>query len=204
LCQEAFADYSQVIPGYQAKDKKVIEKRRFRMDDQNFDSAACCKIMEDALSSTMEPDEILKQCLNAIVESLNSERGFVMLYDSTLNELSVMAAHNVDPDSIFTTAEVSQTIINTVYYEAKPVMSSNALGDPRFAEKSSVVISGLRSILCVPMTTEKGLIGLIYVDNRMKIDAFQQGHLQFLQECANKFSQVVVKLFPDTRAKPRV
>jgi GAF domain-containing protein len=173
------------------------------MDELNLDAIACSKMMVDLLRSTMEPDEILGKCLNIVVESLKCERGFVMLYDSTLNELGVMAAHNVDPDSIFTTAEVSQTIINTVYYEAKPVMSSNALGDPRFAEKSSVVISGLRSILCVPMTTEKGLIGLIYVDNRSMIDAFQQSHLQFLQECANKFAQVIMKLFPDTQARLR-
>jgi GAF domain-containing protein len=157
--------------------------------------------MEEAIASLESPDEILEACLGVIIEALETERGFIMLYDSNFDELNVFAAHNIDPDSIFTTAEVSQTILNSVYQEVKPIMSYNALDDPRFSEKSSVVISGLRSILCVPITASEGLLGVVYVDDRMRIGAFDQRQLQFLGECSKKLSEIMLKVFPEIKPK---
>jgi len=171
------------------------------VDGDKLDITATYARIEEALSLKESPDEILEASLYAIVEAVECERGFVMLYDSNFEELNVFAAHNIDPDTLSTTAEVSQTIINSVYEEKKPVMSSNALDDPRFSEKSSVVISGLRSILCVPILTENGLLGLIYLDNRLRIGAFEQKHLQFLEEASKKLSEVIRKLFPEMQAK---
>jgi GAF domain-containing protein len=173
------------------------------VENQKLDLIITYKQMDDSIESLESPDEILEACLNVIMDAIETERGFIMLYDSNFDELNVFAAHNIDPDTLFSTAEVSQTIINTVYEEVKPVMSSNALDDPRFSEKSSVVISGLRSILCVPITSEKGLLGLVYVDNRMRIGAFEQKHLRFLEQCAKKLSHIIMKIFPEMLPKGR-
>ncbi|MHC9540362.1 MAG: GAF domain-containing protein [Vulcanimicrobiota bacterium] len=171
------------------------------MDSDKLDIIVTNAKIDEAVASKESPDEVLEASLFAVVEAVECERGFVMLYDSNFDELNVFAAHNIDPDTLSTTAEVSQTIINSVYEEKKPIMSSNALDDPRFSEKSSVVISGLRSILCVPIMMEKGLLGLIYLDNRLRIGAFEQKQLQFLEEASKKLSEVIMKLFPEMQAK---
>jgi len=172
------------------------------VDSDKLDITVTCAKIDDAVASKESPDEVLDTSLNAVVEAVECERGFVMLYDSNFDELNVFAAHNIDPDTISTTAEVSQTIINNVYEEEKPILSSNALDDPRFSEKSSVVISGLRSILCVPIMVEQGLLGLVYLDNRLRIGAFEQKHLQFIEEASKKLAEVIMKLFPEMQAKP--
>ncbi|MDQ7821908.1 MAG: GAF domain-containing protein [Candidatus Eremiobacteraeota bacterium] len=173
------------------------------MDEENLDISRINQLMDQSTQTLESPDEILEDCLKNIVEAIDAERGFIMLYDSNFDELNVFAACNIDPDTLFTTAEVSQTVINNVYEEEKSVMSSNALDDPRFSEKSSVVISGLRSIACVPILIESGLVGLIYVDNRLRIGAYEQKHLQFLETCTRKLAEVILKVFPETQAKPR-
>jgi GAF domain-containing protein len=173
------------------------------MDSDKLDIAVTRAIIDEAVTSKESPDDVLEAGLHAVVEAVECERGFIMLYDSNFDELNVFAAHNIDPDTLSTTAEVSQTIINNVYEEEKPVMSSNALDDPRFSEKSSVVISGLRSILCVPIIAEQGLVGLVYLDNRLRIGAFEIKHQQFLEEISKKLAEVIMKIFPEMQAKPR-
>jgi GAF domain-containing protein len=178
-----------------------IPSRRVSVDSAKLNLTATYSRMEEAILSLESPDEILEACLSVIIEELETERGFIMLYDSNFDELNVFAAHNIDPDTIFTTAEVSQTILNSVYHECKPIMSYNALDDPRFSEKSSVVISGLRSILCVPITVQEGLLGVVYVDDRLRIGAFDQRQLQFLCECSKKLSEIMCKVFPEIKPK---
>jgi adenylate cyclase len=160
-------------------------------------------MMDEALAAVQEPHKAVYSCLKIVVDALDCDRGFILFHDHQKNRLGVLAAHELEPDTILTTAEVSQTIISTVYQEEKTVMTSNALDDPRFSETSSIVISGLRSVLSVPITTDKGLIGLIYLDNRLRKDAFAQSHRQFLEICARKLSQIILRLFPDIRPRIR-
>lgn len=173
------------------------------MADEKLDVSATSILLDDAAASDNSADVILEACLDILAERLDSERAFIMLYDSNFEELNVFAAKNLDPNNILSTAEVSQTIINSVYEGAKPIVSTNASDDPRFSEKSSVVISGLRSVICVPIMIEEGLIGIIYMDNRLRIGAYQQKHLDFLNMCSKKMAQIILYLFPDTQPKPR-
>lgn len=173
------------------------------MGEETLDINTTYKRLDETVTSGGSPDEILDACLNIIVQQVESERGFIMLYDSNFEELNVFAANNIDPDTLSTTAEVSQTIINSVFKDEKAIISTNALDDPRFSDRSSVVISGLRSVLCVPISIESGLIGLIYMDNRLRIGAYRQKHLEFLTQCAGRIGEIILKLFPDTQPKPK-
>jgi signal transduction protein with GAF and PtsI domain len=160
-------------------------------------------LMDEASRNGENPNEVFNDCLTAICKALNAERGFIMIYESEFREMMVYATYNLDPITLFTTAEVSQTVIDSVARDCIPILSTNALDDPRFKDKSSVVISGLRSVLCVPITLETGLLGLIYLDNRMKIGAYLKEHLDFLNEVAVRLSEIIVRIFPHAKAKPR-
>jgi adenylate cyclase len=163
-----------------------------------IDSAGSFKLLDEAINSNEKPGWIMKECLVIIVNALKCEKAFIMLYDSNLSALNVVAGHNINPRQ-FDDAEVSQTIIDKVFSEGKPVIAYNALTDERFSTKLSVVLSGLRSILCVPLKAEDSLKGLIYADNSKKSNAFKKVHLLFLEECANRLAPAVARLFPESR-----
>ena len=48
------------------------------------------------------------------------------------------------------------------------------------------MILGLRSILCVPIMVKDRLIGLVYVDNRLHIGLFNEGHRDLLTAFASQ------------------
>lgn len=165
-------------------------------DSQDLQSRARSIIRLESISYD-SPDEALQSCLSKVVEAIGAERGFIMIYDSGFDELSVFVTHNLDIDTIFTSAEISQTVVNQLFEERKSILSSNASYDPRFSDKSSVIISGLRSLMCVPIQNEKGLLGLIYLDNRTVAGFYSKEDLELLECCGKEMAAVMEHVLPD-------
>lgn len=161
------------------------------------------KKIDEAVKKPDSPGVILNECLKIIVESLGAERGAILLYDSNFDELNAMAVHNLDSETFFSSAEVSISVIDKVYKEHVSLMSYDAVSDPRFSDKLSVLVSALRSFLCVPMTTAKGLLGIIYVDDRSRAKAYANEHLSFLENCSKKLSEVIAEFYPNLEPKPK-
>jgi HD-GYP domain-containing protein (c-di-GMP phosphodiesterase class II) len=59
-----------------------------------------------------------------------------------------------------------------VVAHAIPILTTNALDDPRFSAQASVIAYNLRSILCVPLKAKERLIGVLYADSRLKEGLF--------------------------------
>jgi GAF domain-containing protein len=173
------------------------------MDNGTLDVASLFKAIREMHISSNSPTEILEIFLDNVVEVLNAERGFILLYDAGTKNLKPYACHNVDPDFLFIGELISLTVINSAFLEEKAILISDALDDPRFANMTSVVLSQLRSVVCVPISNEKGVLGIIYVDNRFKKGFYKAEHLQFLKESAQKLSELIVEKMPDIQFKSR-
>ncbi len=152
--------------------------------------------LDSIASSLPAGKECLSACFNAIIEALKPERGFVLLYEKEAAGLKAFLGHRVDLQNLFTAEEVSQSIINVVLEDEKPLLTNDAMDDPRFSTKISVLVSGIRSVLCVPLVSSRGFFGLIYIDNRMTKGFYRKEDLDYLVECAKKFSLVVERCTP--------
>lgn len=171
------------------------------MEELEIDAESVLKEIENASKLPNEPRVILEECLILISDALEAERAAIMLYDSNFDKLNPIAVDNIDSETFFSSAEVSLSVIDKVYKEQRSLMSYDALSDPRFSDKLSVIISALRSFLCVPIKSNDGLMGLIYVDNRTKTKAYTHKHLMFLENCAQKLSEIINELFPNMQPK---
>lgn len=125
-----------------------------------------------AFNSSLNLEEMLDQVMDEVVHSLRAERGFLMLYDAK-GELTFQTARGMDRSSIEDPEfQVSQSIVQRVAKEGEPILTSNALTDGDLADQRSILRLGLRSVLCVPLKLKERIIGLIYVDNRLKTGIF--------------------------------
>lgn len=144
-----------------------------------------------ALGSTLDVDKVLNQAMDAIIGLTGAERGFLMLFEDQ-GELEVRVARNVDKETLNEEAfAVSRSVIELVAAEGQGIVTTNAAQDPRFAERASVVTHNLRSILCVPLQTRGHIIGVIYVDNRMRSGAFQDKDLELLSAFAAQAAMAI-------------
>jgi sigma-B regulation protein RsbU (phosphoserine phosphatase) len=69
--------------------------------------------------------------------------------------------------------------------EGQPILTSDAQSDDRFKQRKSVMMLGLRAILCVPLKIKDKISGAVYVDNRIHIGVFTQDDLELLTSIAS-------------------
>jgi sigma-B regulation protein RsbU (phosphoserine phosphatase) len=133
------------------------------------------------LNSSLDLDEVLDNVMDRVIEVTGAERGFLMLHDPETNDLAFRVARGMDRSDLDTPVfQVSTTIVREVWKTGKALLTDNAQYDTRFKRGESIMLLGLRSILCVPITIKERLIGLVYVDNRLQVGLFNEEHLALL------------------------
>ncbi len=156
------------------------------------------------LNSTLDLDQVLNRAMDIIIDVTHAERGFLMLASPETGELAFQVARNMDRATISTPAfQVSCSIIERVAQSGKPVVTTDALNDPRFSFQESVVSLSLRSILCLPLKVKERIIGVIYVDNRLRAGQFQQRDLEALAAFSDQAAIAIenARLFEGIRQK---
>lgn len=153
------------------------------------------------VNSSLELDEVLQIVMDTLIQLINAERGFLMLCGQD-GELMIRVGRNWDRESIpENDAAISRTVVNRVFRNGKPILTTNAQEDPRFNDQESVVAYNLLSILCVPMQVKGEVIGVIYVDNRMQSGIFAVKELELLSAFANQAAVAIdnARLFASVR-----
>ncbi|MBI2864763.1 MAG: GAF domain-containing protein [Chloroflexi bacterium] len=148
--------------------------------------------ISQTLNSTLHLEQLLNTVMDRIIEVLKAERGFLMLLDDETGQLDFKVARNMSRETISESSfQVSRSIMEKVVAEATPVLTTNAQADPRFSTQASVIGFSLLSILCVPLIAKDKLIGVVYVDNRIKAGLFGQRDLDLLVAFANQAAMAI-------------
>ena len=116
-----------------------------------------------AVSHTLDIDELLGRILELVSEWVEADRGCIMLVDPETRELRIKARRDrtaADPGSM----AISRTILDYVMERREGVLTSDAQDDDRFSSGGSVVRTGVREAICVPMQGRYDVVGVIYVD----------------------------------------
>ena len=133
------------------------------------------------LNSSLDLGTVLENVMDRVIEVTGAERGFLMLCDNSRGELEFKVARGLDRRDLESPEfQVSTTIIRKVVQTRQPLLTDNAQFDERFTRGDSIMILGLRSILCVPILVKERLIGLVYVDNRLQAGLFNESHRELL------------------------
>lgn len=139
------------------------------------------------LNSSLDLDEVLNTIMDRVIEVTGAERGFLMLRDDQQGGLVFKVARGLDRSDLESPAfQVSTTIIDEVERNNTPLLTDNAQYDQRFSRGESIMVLGLRSIMCVPITVMGRMIGVVYVDNRLQAGLFNDDHLALLTAFASQ------------------
>jgi serine phosphatase RsbU (regulator of sigma subunit) len=153
--------------------------------DSSSDRLALLYQLSQTFNSSLDLDEVLNNVMDEVVAAMRAERGFLMLREPN-GQLGFRAARGMDQktidDPVF---QISRSTVERVAQEGKPVITSDAQADSRFSGRHSVVMLGLRSIMCAPLKVKENTIGVVYVDNRLAAGIFSQADLDLLNAIAS-------------------
>jgi phosphoserine phosphatase RsbU/P len=120
-----------------------------------------------------------------VIAATRAERGFLMLPDAD-GRLVFRAARGMDQQTIEAPEfQISRGVVERVAREGRPCLTSNAQDDAWLSKRESVMVLGLRSILCVPLQLKGATLGIIYVDNRLQAGLFTPDDLELLTAIAS-------------------
>ncbi len=153
------------------------------MDTSNSHLALLYRISQ-TLNSSLDLDEVLNRVIDEVIAVTRAERGFLVL-NGAEGSLDFRAARGLDRQRLEAPEfQISRGIVERVAREGQPMLTSDAQSDARLNLRQSVMILGLRSILCVPLQLKGRVTGVIYVDNRLQAGLFTQADLDLLAAIA--------------------
>jgi transcriptional regulator with GAF, ATPase, and Fis domain len=126
-----------------------------------------------ALNEEQDLARLLTQIVDAAIQICGAERGFLILGKD--GEHSVEVARNFAQEEVLSPEfKISRTIANRVMASGVPELTTNAQEDDRFRDLQSVADLRLRSVLCIPIRIRGEVGGVLYVDNRLQQQVFQE------------------------------
>jgi sigma-B regulation protein RsbU (phosphoserine phosphatase) len=130
-------------------------------------------------------EDTLKLTIDLVFQAIPAERGYLLLKEK--NELVCKIARDVQHTASSQSPlqiQLSSSITNKVLAEGIPILTSDAMHDPRFQAQQSVVLSNIRSVMAVPLASGEETFGMIYVDNPFH-NRFKEEDLKVLTTIAS-------------------
>lgn len=208
--QEVLRQYGMNIP---ASSLDGLRKMRMRLDNLGMQLMGAQSELRQLrglaettalINSSLESGDVLNQVIDKVVQLTGAERGYILLRNEETGELEFRVARGIDQEQLDEEEFiVSNTIVQRVVETGEPVLTHNALNDPRYQGQESIIGFALRSILAVPLKVNEDVIGVVYCDNRIRAGLFKDHELNLLNAFANQAAVAIqnARLFEAVRAQ---
>ena len=137
-----------------------------------------------ALNEEQDLRRLLTSVVDAAIRLTDAERGFLIL--GTGDESTVEVARNFAQEEVQSPEfNISRTIAQRVRDRGVAELTTNAQEDDRFRGLRSVEDLRLRSVLCIPLRIRGAVGGVLYVDNRLQQQVFEEREKSLLTSLAD-------------------
>lgn len=135
------------------------------------------------LISIVELNDLMDKLMNYVFRITKADRGFLMLLNEDAELIPLIARHRKKDGDV--TITISKTITREVIEKKVAILTSDASRDDRFLSTESIIVNSIHSAMCVPLWSNKGVIGILYVDYMHTLEQFTQDDLELLTAFAN-------------------
>lgn len=177
----------EVLTGPAERIERVEEDERLRRFTTSLD-------LQRGLNPGAGLAALLPKVVASMLEVTSAERGFLLLAGPGGN-LEVAARSGLSWED-FQSDDVggkfggsfsgSVGAVQRVLAMGAPVVSADVRSDAELGERASVVATGIRALLCVPVRALDRLIGVMYADSRKPGAAFTELDLEILEALASQ------------------
>jgi pSer/pThr/pTyr-binding forkhead associated (FHA) protein len=155
-----------------------------RLEEERVRRFSTSLELRRGLTPELGLSELLPRVVDSMLELTGAERGFLLLADAD-GELGV-AARSGQSWEDFRAGEFggSAGAVQRVLSTGGPVVAADARSDAELGERASIVATGIRALLCIPVHALDRLIGVMYADSRKPGAAFTELDLEILEALA--------------------
>ncbi|SRR6266545_3986812 len=163
---------------------EVLQGTIERVEEERLRRLTTSLEVRRGLDPRMGLAELLPRVVASMLELTNAERGFLLLAGPE-GDLEVAARSGLSGDDM-RTEEFGGSLgaVQRALATGTSLVSADALSDAELAGRASVIATGIRALLCVPVHALDRLIGVMYADSRKPGTAFTELDLEILEALA--------------------
>jgi PAS domain S-box-containing protein len=158
---------------------------------RHLDLATVIKVSQ-AVSGEIVLEKLLDTLMRIAIAQAGAERGLLIL--SREAELRIEAEATTDADTILvqlrdaplSTAALPESVLHYVLRTRENVILDDAAAHAPYAADPYIRERRVRSILCLPLTTQAKLIGVIYLENNLAPRVFMPARIAVLRLLASQ------------------
>jgi GAF domain-containing protein len=146
------------------------------------------------LREPVDTADLLRRLLQSAMELTKGERGLVLVagFDGTIRaKVASGFSPGPSPEQPF---PGSVGAVERALETRASVVVSDAQVDGFLGKRDSVVRMGLATVACVPLCSDAGVIGLLYIDSCQTLDGFTELDLAILEALADEAALVLATL----------
>ena len=161
-----------------------------------FDILSVAKASQ-AISEKIVLNELIETLMRIVLESAGAQRGCLLLAGQDTLRLAAEASAEATVDiRLYLDAPTVETsvpaaIVNYVHRSRVPVLLGDASGDHAFSADPYFAARHPKSVLCLPIIRQAGIVGLLYLENNLVPYTFTPERLPVLELLA---SQVAISI----------
>ena len=158
---------------------------------EHLDLATVIKVSQ-AVSGEIVFEKLIDTLMRTAIEQAGAERGVLVL--SSWSEARIAAEATISGDTVvvelrndpLTAVALPESVLHYVLRTNKTVILDDAAARPPFAEDPYIRDRQARSILCLPLTSQAKLAGLLYLENNLARSVFAPARTAVLKLLASQ------------------
>jgi GAF domain-containing protein len=145
------------------------------------------------LSSEIKLDKLLQTLMRIVIENAGADRGFLILAENRRLRIAAAGSSNDKESEVIvaqagaleaSNSEVALAIVNYVAHTQEDVVLNDATREGMFTSDPYILQKQPRSVLCIPVTNQGRMVGLLYLENGLNTDVFTAERLTILRVLA--------------------
>ncbi len=125
------------------------------------------------ISSSLQIDDQLPVIMDAVIQLTGADKALLLLYNAN-NELEIRAEHPPPNDPPKKGAKYSTGIIEQVMKTGQAQFILDTDLNKAMKERQSVMALQLRTVMCAPLRSKTGVMGVLYIHSSTPIRAFNE------------------------------
>ena len=183
------AEFTRVLKQKTLVMEMAKESKAARSD---FDKLLILYKVNQIVSSETEMERLLGRVSELALEVFDADRVSIT-FRTADGKLAPRLQRARDRDEVESGLQhISQSISEHCLKKGEAIVTDDALVDGRFQKSGSIQMFNIRSAMCSPLTHRDRHFGVLYVDNRIQGEVFDEEDLRLLEAFADGVSVAIV------------
>lgn len=140
------------------------------------------------IGNVADEKELINKVLPFACEQLGAELAYLFIRNPDTGSIAPIGSYFTDKAE---SGKISRSIIKRAIIDKRAILTSDAMNDGRFKAQESIVIKGIRSVICSPLSVSGAISGVLYLSNDALGKTFTDDELELSAAMADQIGLAI-------------